>query len=486
MDTAQEIVAEIERFCRRFGIAESTFGNRAINDGKFVGRLRNGRRVTTATVEKVRAYMAAHESDAAVGNGSASLPAGGEPDAPAAPATTATTARPRPGAAPPAEVIGKVSAKAAVEPAFRFYDNRQKYLMFVHTCSEKWVVADRVGMELAHIQVTPPALRVFDAGMGDGTVLIRTLRHMHRRFPTVPFYVVGKEISIEDVRLTLEKMPDRFNEHPAMVFVVTNLYYSEAPSLMPRNVSAAASLNWQEVALSGNTAHEFEQQITGLQQLLSEGWQVHPSEKTGNPLYDRPSVLILYREDHRVLLDQVIPRPGQAKGDYDLIVASQPYRARMPLEFKVDRVLKPLAESLAPGGRMLTVHSYGRDPGIEIIRKLWPDESPFQHDRHQILHHMKAKLGRQRRDLTFKAYADKRSIFRYEMHTLPSEIGANIGTSTLLAAWNAATYVAQIEDRRLEEAIADARYLHATREVLQEQGGLWFQDESFVVSRRRG
>ena len=113
-------------------------------------------------------------------NGSANPPGSGEAESPAA------TARPRPVAAP----TDKVTAGAAIEPAFRFYDNRQKYLMFVHTCSEKWVVADRVGMELAHIQVTPPALRVFDAGMGDGTVLIRTLRHMHRRFPTVPFYVV--------------------------------------------------------------------------------------------------------------------------------------------------------------------------------------------------------------------------------------------------------------------------------------------------------
>src|SRR5262249_11509693 len=29
---------------------------------------------------------------------------------------------------------------------FRFFDNRQKYLMFVNTCSEKWVVANRVAM----------------------------------------------------------------------------------------------------------------------------------------------------------------------------------------------------------------------------------------------------------------------------------------------------------------------------------------------------
>ena len=38
---------------------------------------------------------------------------------------------------------------------------------------------------------------------------------MHRRFPTTPYLLVGKEISLEDVRLTLEKMSDRFYEHPA-------------------------------------------------------------------------------------------------------------------------------------------------------------------------------------------------------------------------------------------------------------------------------
>ena len=84
---------------------------------------------------------------------------------------------------------------------FRFFDNRQKYLLFVNTCSEKWVVANRVSLELANIHPRPPALRLFDAGVGDGTVLLRVMRAMHDRFPHTPFYVVGKEISLEDVRL---------------------------------------------------------------------------------------------------------------------------------------------------------------------------------------------------------------------------------------------------------------------------------------------
>jgi hypothetical protein len=45
--------------------------------------------------------------------------------------------------------------------------------------------------------------------------------------------------------------------------------------------------------------------------------------------------------------------------------------------------------------------------------------------------------------------------------------------------------VAQIEDDRLEEVISDGRYLEATRSVLAKRGGLWFYDESYVVSRKR-
>ena len=62
---------------------------------------------------------------------------------------------------------------------------------------------------------------------------------------------------------------------------------------------------------------------------------------------------------------------------------------------------------------------------------------------------------------------------------------SSIGTSTLFAAWNAAIYVAQIDDARLAAVLGDKRYLEATREVLQKHGSLWFQDESYVVSRKR-
>jgi len=357
--------------------------------------------------------------------------------------------------------------------------------MFVNTCSDKWGVAQRVTMELANIHPRPPAMRLFDAGIGDGIVLTRVMRALHNRFPTMPFYIVGKEISVEDVRLTLEKMPDRFFEHSATVLVVTNLNYLEAPWLAAKSMSAASSMAWHEVALSGTTSHEFEEQITALAPFLAEHWRVNVNPATGNPGYERPAVLVIYREDHRFLLESVIPRRGGSVADYDLVIASQPYRARAPIEFKAARVIAPLARSLGPAGRLLAIHSHGNDAGLEILQGVWPGENPFLHDRHQMLKAVKEALGSAARNLNFNAYSDARSLFRFHMHALPSELSASIGTSTLFAAWNAAIYVGQIEDARIESVIGDRHYLEVTAEVLRRHNGLWFLDESYIISRHR-
>src|SRR5437588_312707 len=283
------------------------------------------------------------------------------------------------------------NAGAATEPAptpFRFYDNRQKYLAFVTACNEKSAIARRAADELARLQPTPPAVRLFDAGMGDRTV-------------------------------------------------------------------------------------------------LANGWQTMPSPTTGNPLVVRPSVLVIYREDHRFLLDAVIPTPRGTVGPYDLVLASQPWRARMGADFKVQKVLAPLARSLAPGGKLLAIQSCGHDPGLEIIQQLWPGEQPFQVSRHELLATLRRELAGDSRHYDLSALPDDEAIFRYEMHTLPSEIGDRIGTSTLFAAWNAAIYVNQIEDERLDAVVTSGAYLEATQRVLRKHGGLWFNDEAVVVARRR-
>jgi hypothetical protein len=434
----ESLLKEVEKYCRAAGLAESTFGRQAVNDGKLCARLRAGKNVTLETAQRIRDYID-RQSNA------------GETEIAQAEA-----------AADQAKTRGGSMTHVTDDRPFRFYDNRQKYLAFVNTCNEKWKVAERATQELTHIRPSPPALRLFDAGV------------------------------------TLEKLPDRFIEHPSSVIIMTNLYYAEAPWLMPNDVAKAAALNWIEMPLQGASAHEFGEQLRGIDKELVDGWQVKANETTGNPMYVRPSVLVMFREDHRFLLDDVIPKRGQAAGgDYDLVLASQPWRARMDADFKVKHVLAPLAKSLRAGGRLLTAQSCGDDPGLELVRKIWPEEDPFQVDRHELIKVLKEYLGRAAQNYNFNAGSDAKSVFQYQMHTLPTEIGESIGTSTLFAAWNAAIYVGQIEDERLEPVISSGEYLDlepvissgeyldATADVLHKHNGIWFNDETFVVSRKR-
>src|SRR5260370_13957961 len=134
-----QILSQISEFCRQADMAESMFGRRAVNDGKLVQRLREGKRITIDTLDRIQAYIAAS----------------------------------MPGGVPPPRGLEVPPEKRDPRGNFRFFENRQKYLLFVHTCSEKRVIAERVALELGSIHPRPPALRVFDPCLADSTVLPR-------------------------------------------------------------------------------------------------------------------------------------------------------------------------------------------------------------------------------------------------------------------------------------------------------------------------
>ena len=193
--TAESLLGEIERYCRVSRIAESTFGRQAVNDGKLCARLREGKDVTLDTAERIRTFIESHRP-AGAPNGGLGVDTGPSADEGTVMNSTSaqkTTSKKKSAAR---KSTAATKADGAADRPFRFYDNRQKYLAFVNTTNEKRKVAERAARELAQLRPTPPALRLFDAGMGDGTVLSHVMRAMHRRFPIIPFFIVGKEISL--------------------------------------------------------------------------------------------------------------------------------------------------------------------------------------------------------------------------------------------------------------------------------------------------
>ena len=75
---------------------------------------------------------------------------------------------------------------------FRFFDSRQKYLLFVTTTNEKSIIAEKISPIIKELNPQKSSLKIFDAGLGDGTLLMNVLRDCHKIFPSIPFIVVGK------------------------------------------------------------------------------------------------------------------------------------------------------------------------------------------------------------------------------------------------------------------------------------------------------
>ena len=103
-------------------------------------------------------------------------------------------------------------------------------------------------------------------------------------------------------------------------------------------------------ALRGASSGEFEAQIAELGPFLEQNWRANVSPRSGMPVYERPVAIVLYREDHRFLLDSIIPRAGRSEANFDLIIASQPYRAKSSVNFRAKRIIAPLARALRAGG----------------------------------------------------------------------------------------------------------------------------------------
>ena len=247
---AQELLQEISDYCRQTGLAESTFGRRAVNDGKLASRLRNGGRITTETLDRIRGFMATNrERRRAPAVIARTHDHRGRRRTPHRADAAADNALPSPHRAPCRHAGG-----ADPQRNFRFFDNRQKYLLFVNTCTEKWVVANRVALELANIHPRPPAVRA----------VRRRRRRRHRAGARdaldarpLPAHAVLRRRQGDQPR---GRAPHAAEDVGPLHRASGDRAGADQPRLrrcaLARGeiaVSAASSLVWHEVALTGTT-----------------------------------------------------------------------------------------------------------------------------------------------------------------------------------------------------------------------------------------
>jgi hypothetical protein len=462
----RSLVDDISEFCAAQGIAETTFGRLAANDGKLVGRIRAGSGITAATTGRVRAFMA----DVEMGR----LHVQGRP----------LRKHDVSNAAAMAELI-ETETGLRTPGSFAFHEQRQRYLVFASTTNEATVLADRASLDLASIPIEQPGARLFFSPMENGAAINRVLRAFHHRHPTVPVLVVIKGRSLEEVHSTMGHLVDRLIEHPMTVLVLTNMYIREAVRLQKLSDDCPHPVSWRDVALVGRHAQEFETQLAPLYPELAREWLVHQGDY-GQPVYEKPSVLVLYRKDHQFLVENLIPRQGESgalRFHYSLL--NHPYLHSHTMRFRIDYVLLPVLNQLAHGGSVTIVQSAGGDPAHDIVWRVWPSSPVHFVRRQDVMAELRRALGANARNYTMHGLTDTGALFRFDMHTLPPN-GLGLGASALMSAWNNAVYFAQISEESVQARLNSGNdHIEATRAVIEENGGLWFLDEALTIYHRK-
>ena len=210
----------------------------------------------------------------------------------------------------------------------------------------------------------------------------------------MPLYIVGKEISLEDVRLALEKMPDRFFEHPATVLVLTNMYYSEAPWLTPNSVTAATSLVWHEVGLPATPRMISSSRSPS----CSLSWP-----RTGAPRSARPAATRSTRSRWcwcsiaRITNSCSTSCGRGAASRAPITIWSSPRSPIAPAprsSSRRRRCWRRWRARSAPGGRLIGIHSHGaRSRASRSSSRSGRARTRSRTDRHQLLRAVKAELG---------------------------------------------------------------------------------------------
>jgi len=142
------------------------------------------------------------------------------------------------------------------------------------------------------------------------------------------------------------------------------------PWLAVKSLNAASSLVWHELPLQGNSAHRFEQPNHRSGAVSGAELESRRQRRTGNPVYERPIVLVIYREDHRFLLDPIIPEAGrhhrQLRSGHRLAAVSCESFARFQGQTR-DRA--GWRKRSGPAARLIGIHSHGHDPAWKSSRK---------------------------------------------------------------------------------------------------------------------
>ena len=359
----------------------------------------------------------------------------------------------------------------------RFFDDRLKYLSFIQNTSEKRAISIELSPYIASMPKNRTFLRILDAGTGDGTIKSNVIKTFHKYHPYTSLLITGKEISYEDLKNTLEKMPDRFVEHPNLLVSMTNVKFAELGHVENNKKLKGKKIKTYTLVLKEDNSYDFHYQINKLNTFIKKYWGIEIDNKSRTS-YTHPCLIRIYREDHKRYLEPFIDN-NYENNNYDLVIASQAYRAASDVKTKVNNVIAPLMRLLNKDGKLLITHSCGNDTVEKIIKIAWKDKNPFPNKAKDIIEFLKSNSVAEHT----KHFYSKPKSYTFNLKRSPDQTISELFGHGVDAKWANILYVAQIPEKDIQEIEKSLKAKQKIQKAILNEQKIFFKNEIFTITK---
>jgi len=361
----------------------------------------------------------------------------------------------------------------------RFFDDRLKYLSFIQNTSEKRAISSELTPFIASMPQNRTFLRILDAGTGDGTVKSNVIKTFHKYHPYTSLLITGKEISYEDLKNTLEKMPDRFVEHPNLLVTMTNVKFAELGHIENANKIKNKKVKVHNLILKEDNSFDFHTQINNLNNFIKKNWGIEIDNKSRTS-YSNPCLIRIYREDHKRYLEPFIDNDYE-NNNYDLIIASQAYRAASAVKTKVNNVIAPLMRLLNKSGRLLVTHSCGEDTVEKILKIAYKDKKPFPNKAKDIIDFLKNNPVGENSRYSFS----KPKPYSFKFRRSPDQTVTELFGHGVDSKWANILYIGQIPEKDIQIVEKSPTIYKKVRAAILKEERMFFKNEIFSIRKVR-
>jgi hypothetical protein len=293
--------------------------------------------------------------------------------------------------------------------------------------------------------------------------------------------MTGKEISYEDLKNTLEKMPDRFVEHPNLLITMTNVKFSELGLVESAKKIKNKKICEFNLILKSDNSFDFNQQISGnrISNFIKRNWGIEIDNK-GRTSYSNPCIIRIYREDNKRQLKQFLYNDYE-NNNYDLIIASQAYRAASSVKVKVNNVIGPLMRLLNKSGKLLITHSLGGENVQKILKVGFKNIEAFPNEAVDIIEFLKNNPFGENNIYTFS----KPKNYNFQFKKAPDQTVTELFGHNTDAKWANILYVGQIPEKDIQTLEKNTKLYNKIKKMIDKTGVIQFKNEIFAITKVR-